>query len=452
MIRLDKLWRTTALRITAAYLAVFAATILIVGAVAYFGASELWRAEIQDTVEGEIRALTQDHASQDDDLLVETIAERAEEAGEEGFAYLLLDKEGRVLAGQLPGREAVEGWQDFAPPWDEDEPLIAKGVHLPDGRYLLVAHDAEALNDMIEFIWEGLIWSFAIVLPLALLGGILVSVISLKRVEVINRATREIRRGDLTRRIPLAGTNDEFDRLATNINAMLDGIQDLTDGLRRVSQDIAHDMRTPLTRVRQKLDLAITNAKSGNGNGKILTSTVEDIDTLLEAFNALLRIAQIQSGTRRAGFQAFDLSETLKHLFGDYESVAEDSGRHISAELEDAITLVGDKPLIVQMMVNLIENAIRHTPEGTAIVLRLNEAPGRIEIMLADNGPGIPEAERERVFRRFYRRDASRHTPGSGLGLSLVTAVAELHNIELRLDDNQPGLRVTLSFRPTSQL
>jgi signal transduction histidine kinase len=250
----------------------------------------------------------------------------------------------------------------------------------------------------------------------------------------------------------LAGSNDEFDQLAININAMLDGIQDLTDGLRRVSQDIAHDMRTPLTRVRQKLEQAITNAKSGNGNGKILTSTVEDIDALLEAFNALLRIAQIQSGTRRAGFQAFDLSETLKHLFGDYESVAEDSGRHISAELEDAITLVGDKPLIVQMMVNLIENAIRHTPEGTAIVLRLNEAPGRIEIMVADNGPGIPEAERERVFRRFYRRDASRHTPGSGLGLSLVSAVAELHNIELRLDDNQPGLRVTLSFRPTSQL
>jgi hypothetical protein len=143
------------LRITAAYLAVFAATILIVGAVAYFGASGLWRAEIQDTVEGEIRALTQDYASQDNDLLVEAIAARAEEAGEEGFAYLLLDEERRVLAGQLPGREAVEGWQDFAPPWDEDEPLIAKGVHLPDGRYLLVAHDAEALNDMIEFIWEG---------------------------------------------------------------------------------------------------------------------------------------------------------------------------------------------------------------------------------------------------------------------------------------------------------
>ncbi len=291
-------------------------------------------------------------------------------------------------------------------------------------------------------------WSFTLATPLALLGGLFISALTLRRVESINRATAEIRSGDLTKRLPLAGTDDELDRLAGNINAMLDGLEDLADGLRQVSQDIAHDLRTPLTRVRQKLERATSSASEPQRHLKTLDSAIEDIDELLVAFNALLRIAQIESGTRKSAFEEFELSETFQRLVEDYEGVAQDSGRTITARIDGGLSIVGDRSLVVQMIVNLIENAIRHTPAGTEILVALAERQGSLEAVVADDGPGIPEAAHEQLFRRFYRLDKSRHTSGSGLGLSLVAAVARLHGIEVRLEDNRPGLKVALEFPP----
>ena len=225
---------------------------------------------------------------------------------------------------------------------------------------------------------------------------------------------------------------------------MLDGIRDLTEGLRQVSNDIAHDMRTPLTRVRQKIEIARDKLKATESCSGDLDSAIEEIDSLLVAFSALLRIAQIESGTRRSEFRKFDLSKTFQKIADDFEVVAEDSGRDLHAEIDDDISIMGDNALITQMIVNLIENAICHTPKGSKISVGLSNTTSDIEAVIADDGPGIPDEMRERAFNRFYRMDKSRHTPGSGLGLNLVAAVATLHDMDVALVDNQPGLKVVL--------
>lgn len=441
------LLRTTAFRIIAAYVAVFSISISILGGAAYFAITGYWTGLIRDQVTAELDDLLRRHGDGGLAHLAETIDDRASDE-DLGFVYLLQDADGRVLAGRLPSSPMIEDWHDLTPPWedDDDEPFIATGRVLADGHYLSVGHDAEELHDMIEFLLQGLAWTFAIAIPLALLGGMFVSAISLRRVETINRATLEIRRGDLTRRIPLVGANDEFDRLAGHINAMLDGIEDLTDGLRQVSQDIAHDLRTPLTRVRRKLELAVSTQGDQERHAGALDDAIESVDVLQDAFSALLRIAQIESGTRKTGFKPFDLSDTLRRLVEDYEVVAQDGGRTFTADIAAGVTVVGDQALVVQMIVNLIENAIRHTPTGTEIRVAMAPREDMVRAVIADDGPGIPEASKERLFRRFYRLDKSRHTAGSGLGLSLVAAVARLHGIEVKLEDNRPGLKVMLDI------
>jgi len=252
-------------------------------------------------------------------------------------------------------------------------------------------------------------------------------------------------RGNLSRRIALRGSGDEFDRLSTNLNEMLDRMQMLMDGLRQVSNDIAHDLRTPLTRLRQHLEGAHLRARTVAEYQLVVDKAIAETDEILGTFGALLRIAQIEAGTRRAAFTAVDLSGVLQTIVETYAAVAEDHEHDLASRIADGITVRGDRQLLTQMIANIVENALRHTPAGTRIELELAAASGPI-CTIRDNGPGIPEPERQRVFRRFYRLDSSRATPGSGLGLSLVAAIAELHRIAVEVGDNQPGLRVTLRF------
>ena len=252
--------------------------------------------------------------------------------------------------------------------------------------------------------------------------------------------------GNLAERIPTRGTGDDFDLLSVSLNEMLDRIHTLMEGLRQVSNDIAHDLRTPLTRLRQRLEIARTRSTTVDEYRQLVDTVIRDTDEILKTFAAMLRVAEIEAGTARARFAPVDLSALLKAIVELYAALAEDQQQSLEGRIDHGLVVRGDRELLTQMFVNLVENALRHTPPGTRIEVTAALVAGRPVCGIADSGPGIPPAERDKVFRRFYRLDASRATAGSGLGLSLVAAIAELHHVKVELTDNAPGLRVTLHF------
>jgi signal transduction histidine kinase len=280
---------------------------------------------------------------------------------------------------------------------------------------------------------------------LALAGALVMSVGVLRRVEAVSRASRAIMAGDLTQRMALRGTDDEFDHLGSSLNAMLDRIQDLMLGLQQVSTDIAHDLRTPLTRLRQRLELAQRRETTVDGLHAAVDGAIVNVDAILETFGALLRIAQIEAGTRRAGFQPVMLDELLNALVEAYQPVAEENGQILASQIEPGLSLQGDHELLTLLFANLVENAIKHSPAGAHISLEAKRKSDGIVATLADTGPGIPVAFRRKVLQRFYRLEASRTTPGSRFGLSLVNAVTVLHGASFDLQDTGPALCPALS-------
>jgi signal transduction histidine kinase len=251
--------------------------------------------------------------------------------------------------------------------------------------------------------------------------------------------------GDLGRRIPLRGADDEFDHLAGSLNAMLDRIQALMKDLEQVSNDIAHDLRTPLARLRQKLEVA-QDAATADAMRAALADSIADVDGILDTFAAILRIAQIGSGSRKANFARIDFSELLDGLVETYRVVAETKGQTLSDAIRRDLFVEGDRELLTQMVANLLENAINHTPPGVAIALEASRTTDGVRIVVADRGAGIPAAYRQKVFERFFRLEPSRSAHGNGLGLSLVAAIAELHGATVTLEDNHPGLRAVIAF------
>jgi signal transduction histidine kinase len=282
-------------------------------------------------------------------------------------------------------------------------------------------------------------------LALAVIGALLTSGAFLRRLEGFNRTANRIIDGALEERVPLRGTGDEFDRLASNLNAMLDRVQALVESMRQVSNDVAHDLRTPLAHLRQGLETVRRSEGDREQYREAIDRALAECDQILTTFGALLRIAQIEAGTRRAGFTEVDLSSIFETIAETYAPVAEDHGKVLVAEIAPGIRTRGDPDLLTQMLANLVENAIRHTQTGSTVRLSLEEDDKPIGTVV-DDGPGIPEEARKRVFDRFYRLESSRATPGNGLGLSLVAAVAQLHELEVELGDAQPGLHVSLRF------
>jgi signal transduction histidine kinase len=314
---------------------------------------------------------------------------------------------------------------------------------------LLAAENLTMPRKLILQVFE---LSSAITLVLALAGGALMSGGLLRRIETISRTARDTMAGDFSRRIPLRGTGDEFDHLAASLNAMLERNAAAIESVRQVSNDIAHDLRTPLTRLRQRLETAQRWARSVEEWRLAAQRCITDMDAILETFGGLLRIAQIESGMPVHRFAKVDLSELLRTLAEVYQPMAEEKEQLFTADIASGLTVWGDLQLLSQMIANVIENAMKHSPREASVGLAASESPSTITLTVSDNGPGIPAEERKRVFRRFYRLEGSRTTPGSGLGLSLVEAIAALHDVSIDLTDNAPGLRVTLRFtRLTNQ-
>ncbi len=454
---LPRLLRTSSFRLTLAYAGLFGASVIILFAVIYWATDIYITRSLDAAVDSDFTELEDSLNAGGQSLLAEQIHDRLRQMPRGPMHYLLQDRNGNVIAGDLPAFNRGSSHFDIAPndrrsSARHEPPVRARGAALSDGDYLLVGIDAHSREEMHELILRAFGWGSAITLVLAFGGGTLLSGGLLRRIETISRAIRDIMAGDFSRRIPVRGADDEFDHLVTSLNAMLDRIQSSMESVSQVSNDIAHDLRTPLTRLRQHLERAQHRARSPAEWQAAAADCIAEMDVILDTFGALLRIAQIESGAATRLFGETDLSDLLRTIAEVYEPMAEEKGQSFTAKIPRGLTVLGDRELLGRMLANIVENAMKHSPTGAMIDLVTTASPIEIIVAVSDSGPGIPEGERSNVFRRFYRIESSRSTPGSGLGLSLVKAIARLHQVSVDLADNSPGLRVTLGFLPSSSI
>lgn len=441
--RFTRILRSANFRLALGYAALFVVSVAALFGTVYYVTTSAMQNDMAAVLRTEALQLAEIHARFGPRGLVDQVQRRMSFRSRGPIYYLVQAPGGQVVVGNLPGMKPAEGVVDIRRPPQaadvepEDSRILGYGVRLNDGSYLVVAQDAGRLVDTQRAIVRAFVWAGGLTLLLAVAGGLLLANNYLRRIDQIGRTSRAIMEGDLAARIPARGTNDEIDQLVANLNAMLDRIQSLMTGLRQVSSDVAHDLRTPLGRLRQRLE----EARAGATTTEAYDEAIAEADALLETFAALLRIAQIEAGAQKSGFAPVDLSQLVRSVGEAYSAAAEDQRHALSIEVTGSLSMTGDRQLLAQMLSNLIENALHHTPAGTQLRLVLRAGP---EIEVSDNGPGIPEAERERVFDRFYRLERSRTTPGSGLGLALVKAIAGLHGLSISLEDRHPGLAVVL--------
>ena len=449
--------RSTTFRLLAWYAAVFVASVAVLFLVVYWVTLSELDQQLSESVERETEVLVELYRERGTDSVTRAIQLRIADLRAPRRYYLLQDADGNRIAGNLPPMKAVEGemvlpvsslLKERTPKGAatalEGHPVVALGRRLRGGEFLLVGENRYRAVKAREAIAQAMGWGIAITLLFAAAGGVALGRGFMRRIEAINRTTRSIMDGDLSQRVPTRGGKDEMEQLSVNLNAMLDRIQGLMDSVKRVSDDIAHDLRTPLSRLRHRLESARANL--GAEAEPVVEQSIEELDAILETFAALLRIAQIESGARRAAFAEVGLGRLLTTVAEAYEAVAEDRSQTLQLRIERDAAVSGDRELLTQLVANLVENAIRHCPPGARISVALGDDAGMPVLSVSDTGPGIPAAEREKVFRRFYRLEASRTTPGSGLGLALVKAVAELHGASVTLSDNRPGLGVIIRF------
>jgi signal transduction histidine kinase len=386
---------------------------------------------------------------------IETINERVQHAGDEHAIYLLADPTLSRIAGNLQAwpleMRTVSGWYNINLERDGKLHVTrALFVMLPGGYRLLVGRDIQDRVEIRSLIVDSLVWASLCALILAIVGGLLTRKAVLSRVETINRTASAIVMGDLSRRVPTQGSSDEFDQLARTINSMLEQIQRLIEGVRNASNVIAHDLRTPLAELRTRLEALLRTRPPPEATYDEIVNSVADIDRIVDVFNALLRLSEIDSGVRRAGFRQVDLARITTELAELYEPAAEDKEIALTVSVPDRVLAVGDSNLLAQAIGNLVDNAIKYTPRHGEVSLRVVPASeDRVEIVVADNGPGIADADKPRAIDRFYRGNRGSDTEGIGLGLSVVEAVARLHGGALSLSDNCPGLEATLTVPRT---
>jgi len=424
----------------------------------YVAAVDFMERQTEETIEAELQGLREQYRDLGIFGLGRIIAQRAAAETEMDSVYLLIDDEGWIIAGNLDSwpeaedlvtnrvRFSIEPSGSMGP-----RRFLGRTVELDDAR-LLVARDVEDKLRTQALLVNAIGLGSGLMLVFGVIGGFVMSRWMLSRIETINRTTEQIMAGDLGRRITVEGSGDEFDELAANLNAMLERIERLMAGMREVTDNIAHDLRTPLSRLRSRLEVALMNEIDPATARRLLEETVADAEGLIATFNALLSIARAEAGEQRASWEKVELGELVQDIQELYEPLAEEREITLRAVTDPDVVVMGNRQMLAQALVNLTDNAIKYTPVGGRVTLEATrlEGVGRPAPLLrvTDTGPGIPPELRAKALERFVRLDADRSTPGNGLGLSLVDAVAKLHNAELELADNDPGLRVSLVFAP----
>jgi signal transduction histidine kinase len=456
MTALGKLLRTTAFKLTLVYLTVFALFAAFLLAYFAWNTRRLITEQITQTVDAEITGLAEQYRQGGIRRLVFVVDARSRRPG--SSLYLVTTRAGEGLAGNVgslaTGILETSGWTETAyrrldDPDGAEHHALVRVFQLPAGFRLLVGRDLEERERLHDIVLAAGRWSLAIVIVLGVAGGFFVTRRVLKRVDAMTETTRKIMDGDLAGRLPIAGTGDELDRLASNLNAMLERIEALMRGLKEVSDNIAHDLKTPLTRLRNRCEEALRVAEDESQYRAALESTIEESEALIGTFNALLMIARAESGQARDGMAEIDAAEIARGVGELYEPLADDKGIHLKVEAPTEAPLHGNRELISQALANLVDNAIKYgwiNGADAEIIVTARGEGDRILLAVADSGRGIPAADRGRVVERFVRLEQSRSQPGSGLGLSLASAVARLHGGELKLEDNHPGLKTVISL------
>lgn len=456
---LGKLSNTTAFKLTLVYLTIFALFAACLLGYFAWNTRRLITEQITRTVDAEITGLSEQYNQGGIRRLVFVIDARARRPG--SSLYLVTTFSGDGLAGNvgLLGEGVLEhtGWTETVyrrldDPEGTEHHALVRVFELPSGFRLLVGRDLEERERLYDIILSAGQWSIALVIILGLTGGFFVARRVLHRVDAMTETSRTIMAGDLSGRLPTTGSEDELDRLAVNVNIMLDRIEALMRGFKEVSDNIAHDLKTPLTRLRNRAEEALRAGKSEGDYRAALEGTIEESDELIRTFNALLMIARAESGQASTPMADFDAAEIARGVGELYDPLADDKGLRLRIEAEGTLPVRGNRELVTQALANLVDNAIKYARPDEAeangmpadVLVEARGDADRIRLSVSDRGPGVPAGERDRVVQRFVRLEQSRSEPGSGLGLSLASAVAHLHGGELQLEDNGPGLKATL--------
>lgn len=456
-VRPASLLRTTTFRLALSYLGIFTVSAVALLALVSWSTTMFIEWQVQETVEAEATGLYEVYRDRGLVGLADIISQRTRQDIDGRATYALRAGDGHVVVGNLrawPGEVgSLLGWVRFnlqpAVEGGASVEVMAHAYELADGHRLLVGRSLADANRVKSAINRALGWGLALTIQLGVVGGYFTSRHLLQRVEEMSRIARRIFGGDTSQRMTLSGSDDEFDQLAESFNEMMDELERLLEGIRTVSDNIAHDLRTPLNRIRSRIDLVLLGPNDGETYRRTLEETMADADNLLATFNAILTISQAESSGRLERFEPVDPGQLASDVFELYEPLAEEKSLTMSCEVASGLCLRGDRHLLFQAVVNLVDNAVKYTPAGGRISLTVvPAAEGGVTLTVADTGPGVPEEARESVLDRFVRLDSTRSTPGNGLGLSLVQAVARLHGAKLTLGDNAPGLAVRLDFPP----
>lgn len=447
-----RLWQTTTFR-----LAVLFATIFGIGSAALLVVLDLAVADFaeetaRDALRDQMAVLKADANAEGGLALISALREHVEGGLPERFSYVVIAPTGERLDAGLPRAvETISGWGELRIPTREEQPgpdpyninLIVLTDRASDGTFIAVGRDDYALSELREWLHKLAVWGGSAMVLLALLGGVAAGLILLNRLKAVGAAAEKVMRGDLSERLPSLGLGREFDDLADILNVMLERVEDAMVALRQVSSDVAHDLRTPLTRLRNTLEEA-QQADPSQRDG-LLAEAIGDTDRLLEIFSALLRLAQIEGGAERR-FIVMNLTEIVGDVVEAYRPAAEEGGGALTVQADGPAIMSGDPTMLAQVVASLIDNAITHGEPGGAIVIAVHTLDEQVELSVTDNGPGAPAEELSKLTRRFYRLDRSRNTVGSGLGLSMVAAIVDLHRGELILENSHPGMRVRMIF------
>jgi signal transduction histidine kinase len=440
-----KPFQSAAYRIAFVSSAAFAFAILLLGIVLFWTMHLDFTRQLDATLRDEAATLAAEYRSDGSGEIAEAIAQREASHSRDRLLYAMFDRNGRRVAGSLRTAAPPLGLHDiiFFEPGEGPDTARALAIDLGDGNKLLVAADRERIEEIDRTIISVFAAAFLLVLLLGGAGALLLGGYLRRRLVAISSTAEAIVAGDMACRMPVSPRGDEFDRLSRSLNSMLERIASLIENVRQISTDVAHDLRTPLARLRNRLEAGLASARTGTDTA-LLEDALRRVDEVLALFAAILRIAEIEGGQIRQTFTPVDLSLLAFELADSYAPAVAEGGRTLTANVQPGIVVLGDRELLAQALVNLVENAQSHTPPGTKIEICVEGRGQSVTLAVADGGPGVPDAERHRIAERFFRLEGSRSAPGHGLGLNLVAAIAALHGGTLRFRDNRPGLRAVL--------